>query len=44
MNAMQYYMDDKDLSLDFKFKIGEVLLSKGKPKVKILEESLSVYE
>ena len=44
MNAMQYYMDDKDLSLDFKFKIGEVLLNKGKPKVKILEKSLSVYE
>ena len=43
MNAVQHYMDSNELDCDFRFDIGEVMLGKGKPKIKILKEALSVY-
>jgi len=43
MNAVQHYMDSKEYDCDFRFDIGEVLLGKGKPRIKILEEALLVY-
>ena len=43
MNAVQYYMDEKSLECDVRFNIGDVELGKGRPKIRILEEALSVY-
>jgi len=43
MNAVQYYMDVNELNCDFRFDVGEVVLGKGKPEIRILEEALSVY-
>ena len=43
VNAIQHYMDSNELDCNLRFTIGEVVLSKGKPEIKILEEALSVY-
>ena len=43
MNAVQHYMDEKELECDVRFNIGDVELGKGRPKIRILEEALSVY-
>ena len=43
MNAVQHYMDVNKLDCDFRFDMGEVLLGRGKPEIRILEESLLVY-
>ena len=43
MNAVQHYMDVNELDCDFRFDVGEVVLGKGKPKIRILEETLLVY-
>ena len=42
LNAVQNYMDSNDLDYDFRFDIGEVVLGKGKPEIRILKEALSV--
>ena len=38
MNAVQHYMDENELDFDFRFDIGKVVLGKGKPEIRILEE------
>ena len=43
MNAVQHYMDTNKLDGEFRFDLGEVILSKGKPEIKIKEEALLVY-
>ena len=43
MNAVQHYMDVNELDCDFRFDVGEVVLGKGKPEIRILEEALLVY-
>ena len=43
MNAVQHYMDVHDLDCDFRFDLGEVVLGRGKPEIRILEEALLVY-
>ena len=43
MNTVQHYMDVNELDGDFRFDIGEVLLGRGKPEIRILEEALLVY-
>ncbi len=43
MNASQHYMDVNELDCDFRFDVGEVVLGKGKPEIRILEEALSIY-
>ena len=43
MNAVQHYMDVNELDCDFRFDIGEVVLGRGKPEIRILEEAISVY-
>ena len=42
MNAVQYYKDKNELEGDFRFDVGEVVLGKGKPKIKILKGHCSV--
>ena len=42
-NAVQYYMETKELDCDFRFNVGEVVLSKEKPEIRIIEEALLVY-
>ncbi len=43
MNAVQHYMDVNELDCDFRFDVGEVILGREKPEIKILEEALLVY-
>ena len=43
MNAAQYYMDKNKLDCNFRFEIREVKLGRGKPKITIIQEALSVY-
>ena len=43
MNAVQHYMDVNELDCDFRFDVGEVVLGRGKPEIRILEEALLVY-
>ena len=43
MNAVQHYMKTKELDCDFRFDVGEVILGKGKPEIRILEEVTPVY-
>ena len=38
-----HYMDTNELESDFRFDTGKVILGKGKPKIKILAETISVY-
>ena len=42
MNAVQHYMDVNELDCDFRFDMGEVMLGRGKPEIRILEETLLV--
>ena len=42
MNAVQHYMDVNELDCDFRFDVGEVVLGRGKPEIRILEEDLLV--
>ncbi len=42
MNSVQHYIETNEFDCDFRFDAGEVILGKGKPKIKILEESLSI--
>ena len=44
LKAIQHYMDINELGCDFRFDIGEVILSKGKPEIKILEEPLLIID
>ena len=43
MNAVQHYMDVNELNCDFRFDVGEVVLGRGKPEIKIIEKALLVY-
>jgi Holliday junction resolvase-like predicted endonuclease len=43
MNAVQHFMDENKLDCDFRFDVGEVMLGKGRPKIRILEEAIPVY-
>jgi len=43
MNAVQHFMDENELDCDFRFDVGEVMLGKGRPKIRILEEAIPVY-
>ena len=42
MNAVQHYMKTHELDCDIRFDIGEVMLGKGKPEIRILEEVFSL--
>ena len=43
MDTIQNYIDKNELDCDFRFNLGKVVLGQGKPKIRILEETLSVY-
>ena len=43
LNAVQHYMGSNELDGDFRFDIGEVILGRGKPEIRIFEETVSVY-
>ena len=43
MNAIQHYMKTHELDCDIRFDMGEVMLGKGKPEIRILKEVFSVY-
>ena len=42
INAVQHYMDENELNCNVRFNIGDVKLGKGRPEIKILEETLLV--
>jgi putative endonuclease len=39
MNAVQHYMDVNELDCDFRFDVGEVVLGRENPEIRILEET-----
>ena len=41
MHTVQHYMETNNLDCDFRFDVAEVLLGKGAPEIRILEEALS---
>jgi len=43
MNAIQHYVETHKLECKFRFDVGEVILGKGKPEIRILKEAFSLY-
>ena len=43
MNAVLHYMEVNALESDFRFDIGKVILGKGRPKISIQKEALSIH-
>ena len=43
LDAVLHYMEANELDSDFRFDIGKVILGKGKPKISIQKEALSIH-
>ena len=43
MNAAQFYLDENELDIEFRFDVAEVILGDGKPKINIIKNGLSAY-
>jgi putative endonuclease len=43
INAAQFYLDENELDIEFRFDVAEVILGDGKPKINIIKNGLSAY-